>query len=386
MFLHNMSCVDELSNPSAVSSTPAPATGPASGEDLHATLAYLDALKAQIERDLARSAPRPGITAMSLAELCELYFQHNPRKVSPATIERDRISARNVCRLIPSSLRPDEIDEPAVIHYRNLREAEGARPRTILNEMSFLRMVLQFGMSWRRVTGMTTVSFLTVPDVGEWDHPGVALSIDEFREALAAVSPVNRRRFIFGVTTMLRRTPLLQLNDEWIDRDAVWLSVPREFMKKGRSKHRSALHVPLSRWAFDQVQDLTPTREGYLWPNGKTGKPMTWVDHIFTDASQKIGIEFSCHDLRTTGATWLADAHVDELVISILLGHRSQFDASRGTHHFHGRNVTRGYTKVFAEALREAVAVFDDIRIRVERSPFSAQVVHRSLTGLERLS
>ena len=94
---------------------------------------------------------------------------------------------------------------------------------------------------------------------------------------------------------------------------------------------------------------------------------MTWIDHIFSEASKKIGVDFSCHDLRTTGATWLAEAHVDELVISILLGHRSQFDSSRGTHHFGGRNVTRGYTKVFVEALREAVAVLDDIRPRVER-------------------
>ena len=345
--------------------TSIPSDGDRSG-DLHSALAYISTLKEQLERELASGNARPHQSpAMSLAGVCNLYFEHNPRKVSSATIARDRISANNLCRLLASDLRPDEIDEPAVIHYRNTREAEGARPRTILDEMSFLRMVLQFGMSWRRVTGMQTVAFLHVPDVGEWDHPGVALSIDEFREVLKILSSINRRRFIFAVTTMLRRTPLLGLRDEWVDRESSWLSVPREFMKKGRSKHRSPLHIPMSRWALDQVHDLRPVG-GYLWPNPNTGQPMTWIDHIFIDASRKIGIDFSCHDLRTTGATWLADAHVDELVISILLGHRSQFDAARGTHHFHGRNVTRGYTKVFAEALREAVGVFDNIRSRVE--------------------
>jgi len=294
---------------------------------------------------------------MSLPELSDLYFKHNPRKVSEATLDRDRISARNLCRLIPAALRLDEIDEPAVTHYRNAREQEGAAPRTILNEMSFLKMLLQFGMSWRRLTGMTTVALLKVPDVGEWDPPGVALSVDEFREALGTLSPLNRRRFIFGVTTMLRRTPLLGLRDTWIDRDASWLSVPRDFMKKGRSKYRSPLNVPLSTWALDQVRDLSPSNEGYLWPNPTTGRPIVWIDHIFSRASEAIGVAFSCHDLRTTGASWLADAHVDELVISILLGHRSQFDALRGTHHFQARNVTRGYTKVFNEALRESVGV-----------------------------
>ena len=52
---------------------------------------------------------------------------------------------------------------------------------------------------------MQAVSFVNVPDVGEWDHPGVALSIEEFREVLTVLSPINRRRFIFAVTTMIRR-------------------------------------------------------------------------------------------------------------------------------------------------------------------------------------
>jgi len=365
-----MSCIEDVTSShfEKLTEPQESSSSGAQGQDLRATLAYLVTLTAQMEHDLGAQAAgryRPP-AAMSLTAVCDLYFQHNPRKVSPATIARDRISAKNLCRLIPFDLRPDEIDEPAVIHYRNGREAEGARPRTILDEMSFLKMVLQFGVSWRRLTGMQAVSFLNVPDVGEWDHPGVALTVEEFREVLAVLSPINRRRFIFGVTTMIRRKPLLALRDEWIDRETSWLAVPREFMKKGRSKHRSPLHVPLSRWAADQVRDLSASANGYLWPNPKTGRPISWIDHIFSDASEKIGIDFSCHDLRTTGASWLAEAHVDELVIAILLGHRSQFDASRGTHHFHGRNVTRGYTKVFVEALREAVAVFDDIRLRLE--------------------
>lgn len=57
-----------------------------------------------------------------------------------------------------------------------------------------MKMLLQFGASWRRVTGMRRVSFTSVPYVGEWDHPGVAPSIDELREVLQVVSPMNRRR------------------------------------------------------------------------------------------------------------------------------------------------------------------------------------------------
>ncbi|HJQ36222.1 MAG TPA: hypothetical protein VKB93_03695 [Thermoanaerobaculia bacterium] len=103
---------------------------PAPAEDLHAALAYISKLKEQLEHDLAAGANRPrSSNSLTLADVCELYFTHNPRKVSAATITRDRISANNLCRIIPSELRPDEIDEPAVIHYRNAREQEGARPR-----------------------------------------------------------------------------------------------------------------------------------------------------------------------------------------------------------------------------------------------------------------
>lgn len=168
---------------------------------------------------------------------------------------------------------------------------------------------------------------------------------------------------------MIRRAPLLALRQSCIDRANSWLTIPRELMKKGRAKHRSALNVPLSPWARDQVAGAPDAGDAYVWPNTATGKPIRWIDHIFARASARIGVEFSCHDLRTTGASWLADAHVDELMISILLGDRSHFDAGRGAHHFHAGNVTRGYTKVFTEALRGAVNAFDDIRHRVTRWP-----------------
>jgi len=44
---------------------------------------------------------------------------------------------------------------------------------------------------------MRVVCLTTIPDVGEWDHRGVALSIEEFREVLRVLTPVNRRRMIF---------------------------------------------------------------------------------------------------------------------------------------------------------------------------------------------
>lgn len=147
-----------------------------------------------------------------------------------------------------------------------------------------------------------------LPFVGTWESDNVALTKAECKAILDVVSETNRRRMIFGVTTMLRRTPLLGLKKSWVDEARCWLSVPPEVMKKGRSQARSPLEVPLSDWALDQVRDLEANEFGYLWPTPATGRPLVRTDHLFRDAVSDAGVrEFTCHDLRTTGATWLRD-------------------------------------------------------------------------------
>lgn len=62
-------------------------------------------------------------------------------------------------------------------------------------------------------------------------------------------------------------------------------------------------------------------------------------------------------------------AGIDELVIAILLGHRSTFDPVSGSLHTPGSNVTRLYTRVYESAMRAAVAVFDKIRKEIDPKP-----------------
>lgn len=334
-------------------------------DDVGKSVLYAHELKRQLEMALTVAAEPAPQASMSLAGVCELYFDQNPRKVSEATIERDRINARNLNRLITQLLSPDAIDEPTAVRYRNAREKEGARPRTILGELSFLRMVLKFGHAWQRETGMMGVRLASIPDVGAWESPGVALSVDEFAALLSVAGERECGILVTGVTTMLRRKPLLGLCGEWIDRGRRWLSVPAEVQKKGHARRRYGLEAPLSAWTVDCL----PAEEiGLLWPSPATGKALTGPSRILMALRIRSGVrEFSLHDLRTTGATWLREAGVDELVIAILLGHRSTFDAERGTFSPEGRNVTQGYTKVLEPRLREAVAVFDEVRKTIAR-------------------
>ena len=332
------------------------------------TSKYAVALKQQEEQRLRTLVHQPPAQrAMKLAEVAELYFSENPRNVSEATIARDRISSTNLCRLIPVNVRPDTIDEPIAVRYRNARAREDARPRTILNELSFLRNLLHFGFRWQRDTGMRGVRLEDLPPVAEWESDMVALSREEFRAALAVLSPINRRRMIFGVTTMLRRSALFACKKSWVDAERKWLSVPAEAMKKGRSKKAKPLEIPIAAWAVEQVQDLEANEHGYVWPSAATGLPLTRVHETFADCVRRSGVTpFSCHDLRMTGSSWLRDEGVDELLISILLSHRSSFDQTKGSFHAPSGNVTRLYLRVFEPALREAVSVFDKIRLEID--------------------
>ena len=335
-------------------------------------------------RELVEAQGRPAV--LTLEGLIEAYFELNPRKVSEATIERDRISARNLVRIIGKNTLPEKIDEPIALRYRKTREDEGARPRTILNELVFLLGVLKNGVEWESITGMTRIRLHKVPDVGDWESDGIALTREEFKKVLAVVSPVDRRRMIVGVATMLRRTPLFGFKNEWVDFDSAWLHVPAEVMKKGRAKRRYALHVPIAQWALDQIRELEPNEHGYVWPSRQTGGVLTRVHDLFVDAVDASGVRpFSCHDLRTTGATWLRDAGVDELVIALLLGHRSTFDPVAGSFHAPSANVTRSYTRVYETALREAVAVFDTIRMEIDPPAQREEIDERFESGIESL-
>lgn len=142
--------------------------------------------------------------------------------------------------------------------------------------------------------------------------------------------------------------------------------MPAEFMKKGRAKRRYPLEVPVAQWTVDELRGAS-TVNGYFWSNSRTGMPIGRLFQILDPLAKRAKVRaFSLHDLRTTGATWLRQAKVDELVIAILLGHRSTFDAASETFHARGSNVTRGYTKLFESTLREAVAVFDEVRARLK--------------------
>ena len=308
-----------------------------------------------------------GGAVVSLRQIFELMKTVNPDAVTPATWARNEIHIRNLERLPaqePFGLTvPDQIDGRMAAVYRNERLAEGAAPRTVAGELTFLIRLLRFGFEESaKTTRMSAVRLTKAPKIVIEEQQMVALTIDQFFAVLYDTKhmrqgrDLTRRRLIFGVTTMLRKTPLMGLCAEWIDLDDLWLTVPAS-AQKGRRGEKRPLSVPLSGWAAEQLPSPLPT-SGLVWANNRSGAPTGNVTHTLNKLAHEAGVpRFSLHDLRATGNTWLANANVDERIRQYLLAHHA------------GGPVIDRYTKVTTDTekqIREAVAVFDLIRASKE--------------------
>jgi integrase len=140
------------------------------------------------------------------------------------------------------------------------------------------------------------------------------------------------------------RQPLMGLRSAWINLDDAWLDVP-PIGQRGRRGEKRPLSVPLCGWAVEQLLHPLP-KVGYVGPNARTGDPTGNVRTLQKVAKEAKVPEFSLHDLRATGNSFLANA---QRIRQYLMGHKA------------GGPVISRYTKITADTeqeLRDAVAVF----------------------------
>jgi integrase len=328
----------------------------------------------------------PDKKKMTMHDVWALYRKENPRRVSEATMDRDAISFAAIerhpievadRRTNIGELLPEQIDDPVIVRYQNVRSAakvrnaaggrkdaveltKTIRNRTVNNETDLLQRLVRFAWKWRRETGMSILVLDEVERLDDEESTQVALEPNEVRELLRVAPPLKRRMIIFGICSELREENLFGLRGEWIDWADSWLRIPAEFMKKGRSKKARELSRPLPAIAMEQLG--TPRLKGYVWPAPRTGEPYTrlGLDELCAEAKIR---PISEHDLRTTGNTWLHTAGVDHLTRKALMGHSLRTG-----------DVTDLYTKVIKESMREAVAHFDGIFAQIMKAETS-QVV-----------
>jgi integrase len=131
-----------------------------------------------------------------------------------------------------------------------------------------------------------------------------------------------------GLLTGLRRSELAALRWEWIDRDALRITIPGKAMKSGRE------HVVPITAAIVALLDRTPDRGGGLFfPSerrleGKT--PLSGWPQLVTRLRKASGAEgVGLHDLRRTYRSPLADLGVREEIAEAMIAHRRSDLVSR---------------------------------------------------------
>lgn len=310
------------------------------------------------------SAAAASPDSMSLAQIGALFLSRNRGTLDPKTLKRYAQIITNLADYF-GDLRPDLVHVGELERYRDKRLADqwtprlgkvGRRqisPRTVWGELTFAVQLLGFGFDRAIETGMTSLPVRKAPDVADRSRTrGRALSIEEFWRAYEAAGVLPRvadryqRMLVLGLTTMLREEPLLNLSHEWTDLTARTVTIPPQFVKKGRGRARKELVLPLGAWTVTALQDGTSC----VW-----GTPIANVQPTLVRIARLAGIRpFSLHDLRRTGATLLlnhrCDRHpqgVPKFTVDRLLGHAMPL-------------LDEAYYSVGMNALRDAVSVFDE--------------------------
>src|ERR1043166_9655265 len=121
------------------------------------------------------------VEPLSLRQIFDLMKSVNPDQASAATWERNTIHIRNLERLPASeplgNVLPERVDGRLASMYRNERQAEGAAPRTIGGELTFLMRLLRFGFEEAAsATGMTAVRLTRMPKITIIEQEMVALT------------------------------------------------------------------------------------------------------------------------------------------------------------------------------------------------------------------
>lgn len=325
---------------------------------------------------------------MNLEEIGKLWIERRTGQVDPKTIDREQNYITHLVSFFDDEQRvaPDAIDVGWMERYREKRLQDdwiprlGTKairkisPRTVANELSFARKFLTFGYERERETGMRRLKLTSVPHVrGKRRTRGRKMAIEEFWLAYEAAARLPRDRgkarriLAFGLTTWLRKNPLVHLRREWLNVYDRSVTVPPEFMK-GRLDDRKELTLPLTRWAMAALEPLPD--KGYIWPvNRATGRPATNLFHTLAAIAKRAGIPpFSLHDLRRTGNTILLNHRcenhpqgVPKIVADRILAHAQPIS-------------DEAYTEIAVETMREALSVFDELWDAYNRRPLAGVV------------
>jgi integrase len=250
----------------------------------------------------------------------EKWLRHRRlRKVETMMSSLRRGLARWLQRDLADVTRRDFIDAIEGI------ERDG-RPGAARDFRKFLRTFLSRQLS----LGVITVDPLagyrlpsaTKDDAIDAEAHGKALSEAEVRAVWRAADGLGSFGHLvqMGLLTGLRRSELAALRWDWIDLEALRITIPGECMKNGRE------HVlPITK-GIARLLEMIPNRgAGLVFPSERRLGGATMLSgwsQLVARLRGNSGVDVSLHDLRRTYRSVLADLGVREEIAEALIAHQ----------------------------------------------------------------
>lgn len=200
---------------------------------------------------------------------------------------------------------------------------------TVNKLLAMLKSVFRKAQEWKFITENPTQAFKLRPS----DNRILRyLEPEEYRRLIdAAESEILKAAIALAVGTMLRKENLFGLCWSQVNLKARTITIPGEL-----TKGEKALVLPIIDPVFDVLQGLPRgLHSDYVLINPLTGtRYVEGMRTAFNNAKKKAGIDpaFRWHDLRHTGASWLAQAGCDLYTIQEILGHSSPQMTQRYAH------------------------------------------------------
>ena len=272
--------------------------------------------RADIREDKRRER---AVISKALEDYEEWLRHRRLRKVETMMSSLRRGLARWLQRDLADVSRRDFIDAIEGI------ERDG-RPGAARDFRKFLRTFLSRQLS----LGVITVDPLagyrlpsaTKDDAIEAENHGKALTEAEIRAVWRAADGLGSFGHLvqMGLLTGLRRSELAALRWDWIDLEALRITIPGESMKNGR-EHALPITAGIAR-----LLEMAPNRGASLvFPSERRLGGATMLSgwsQLVARLRRNSGVDVSLHDLRRTYRSALADLGVREEIAEAMIAHR----------------------------------------------------------------
>ena len=196
--------------------------------------------------------------------------------------------------------------------------------RAFLNRQLSLGVITVDPLAGYRLPSATKADAIDAEEHGRALTEAEILTVWRAADGLGAFG----RLVQMGLLTGLRRSELAALRWDWIDRDALRITMPGEAMKNGRE------HVLPITASIAALLDKTPNRGGGLvFPSERRlggATPLSGWSQLVSRLRAKSGVEgVGLHDLRRTYRSALADLGVREEIAEAMIAHRRSDLVSR---------------------------------------------------------